>query len=206
MPERSSRRVLRDHVTREIDPDVGQASLRVRGAKDACPSDGREGLVGVVGDVERFGGTSLEAGEVVPGHVLDAKEGSVGDEDHVEGAVADDDVVGLLDDVGQGVEGGGFGGVAAVDEDLDGRAGCPGYVLWGVDGLLDVRAIKVDACAFGEVVETAGEAELVPEDRTSSGDLVDVEAGVQLEDGGEDVIIEGTAFTATPSRGRVKTR
>jgi len=48
----------------------------------------------------------------------------------------------------------------------------------GVDGLLDVGAIEVDLGALGEVVEGAGEAEDVPEERAGSGDLVYVPAWV----------------------------
>ena len=42
----------------------------------------------------------LETLRAVPGHVLDGEKGAIGEEKEVEHAVADDDIVGALDDGG----------------------------------------------------------------------------------------------------------
>ncbi len=105
---------------------------------------------------------ALEALGTVPGHGLDHEEGAVCDEDVVEHSVADDGFVSAFDDGGEDAEAGGGRGVGAVDEDVCGCAFHPVYV-GGVDGGLDVGSVEVDACAGGEVVEAAREAEDVPE-------------------------------------------
>lgn len=114
----------------------------------------------------------------IPRHILDHEQGAVSEEDIVEQAVADDDVIRAFDDGGEDAEAGGGGGVGVVDEDGGVGAFHPVCVRGGVDGCLHVAAVEVDACACGHVVEAAGEAEHVPEEGAGCCDLVDVEAGV----------------------------
>ena len=70
----------------------------------------------------------MEAELVVPGHVLDCEEGAVGNDDHVEVAVGDQDAVGGFDYAGEGALDGVGGGVAlefgagvavVADEDIE---------------------------------------------------------------------------------------
>lgn len=81
----------------------------------------------------------------VPCKIVKGKERSVGDEDHIEGAVADDDVVGLfnyaLERTTAGT--GGRGVVDAVDKDVFVGADHPVDVERRMDGFLDVGAIEV---------------------------------------------------------------
>lgn len=131
----------------------------------------------------------------VPGHVLDHEQRAVDEEDVVEHTVRDDGFVGALDDAREDGEAAGFGGVGAVDEDVDVAAFDP-FCGGGVDGLLDVRAAEVDGCAGGEVVLRAGEAENVPELGTGCRYLVVVEAGVDLERCAGDLAPQVAAFGA----------
>ena len=55
-------------------------------------------------------------------------------------------------------------------------------------GFLHVGAVEIDACAFGQVVVSAGEAGYVPEEGALGVYAVDVEAGVYLGGGVEDVV------------------
>ena len=179
---RRTRLVLRDHVARQRRRHEGEAALRMPGAHDARRGDGAEVQLAVVRDEEVVRGRGLEAERAVPGHVLDHEEGAVGNEDVVEQAVADEDVVRALDDAREDGHPGGRGGVGG--EDAVG-AFLP-FLLRRVDGGLHVAAVEVDVGAGRHVVEGAREAEHVPEQRAGGGDLVDVEARVDLECGVED--------------------
>ena len=158
-------------------------------------------------DFNRRGRLRLEPQRTVPRHVLDREQGAVGDDDHVEIAIADEHAVGRFDDLWQdGLDGVGgeitfgFGaagvvvsraGFGTADEDgIDGAFG-PGYAGWGVQGGFHVGAVEVGVCAFGGVDELGGEGEDVPEEGALLIDLVDVEAGVDGQKGvvehGEDV-------------------
>ena len=131
----------------------------------------------------------LEALLAAPGHVLDTKEGSVSNEDHVEGTVNDDSALRAVNNTRENREAGRWRGVdvehvaAAFLPDLNG----------GVDCFLDLGAVEVDGSAGGEVRERARVAEDVPQQRTGGGYLVDVEAWVEVRDGVED-FVEDPAF------------
>ena len=45
-----------------------------------------------------------------------------------------------------------------------------------VDGGFDFWAVEINFSAVGEIIKGAGEAEDVPEERASCGNLIDVEA------------------------------
>jgi len=171
----------------------------VGGADDAGAGDVGEVGVVVVGDEERGGRAGLEAQLAAPGEVLDCQEGSVGDEDEIPRAVAEEDVLGGVDDAGEdrlGAGAGVLGQVGVVDEDGGGAAELPFVVDGRVDGGFDVGAVKVDgASARGEEVGADGEAEGVEDQGAARGDLVDVEARVELE-GGEVDVEEEVAFGA----------
>lgn len=96
-----------------IDGTEGQASLGVCGTQISRSGHvvhrrGRDGLIvdfvhdlgqaGMVGHVEEVLGHTLETLLAVPGHVLDGGQRAVGEEEEVQPAVTDEDVVGALDD------------------------------------------------------------------------------------------------------------
>lgn len=155
MTEGGSGLVLGHHVAAHLDADVRQAPLGVGEAHDAAPGQGAEPLLGlevpaVAGHEEGRRGPGLEPELATPSHVLYGQQRAVGDEHHVEGAVADDDVLGVVDDVGQGRARRRRRAVRPVLEDAV-LAHLPVDVLRGVDGALDVGAVEVDGCAFGDV-------------------------------------------------------
>jgi len=170
-----ARRILRHHVATQTNLDKGQPPLRMGGAENAGAGQRGRTRFGVIGDEELVRRRGPETLGAVPRHVLDHEESAVGDEDVVEEAVADDDVVGAGDDGGEDGEAGGRGGVGAVDEDVGRGAFGPVGVGWGVDGGLHVAAVEVDGRAGREVVEGSREAEDVPEEGAGGGDLVDVD-------------------------------
>lgn len=106
LAESSAGGVLRDHVSRQRNSNVSQTALAVSSAKHASTSQSGKRSILVVGDVERLDGRSLESQLTAESHVLDGQQGAVGDEHHVEGTVADDDILGLVDDMGQNLVGG----------------------------------------------------------------------------------------------------
>jgi len=147
----------------------------------------------VVRSVQRGGGVLGETLGAVPGHVLDGEKGSVGAEEHVEVTGADDGVVGVLDDALEDAVVGGAGGlvgtfVVAVAEDVGVGALEPLGADVGVECHLDVGAVEVDLGAWGRVVAGVDYAELGVWVRACLGDVVDVEAGVHLEDSGVEVV------------------
>ena len=183
---------LRPHETALI---MLHAHRSLRPVHAIGPVLGEHGLVLQVGflDDDGGGGLGLEAELAVPGHVLDGEEGAVGDDDHVEVAVGDEDAVRGLDDLGEdGLDGVGgevafaFGaaGVVAVyllaaDEDGLGGAFGPGDGGGGVDGGFDVGAVEVGGWGVvGAVDELRGEGEHVPEEGALLVDFVNVEARV----------------------------
>ena len=147
----------------------------------------------VVGRVERGGGVLGETLGAVPGHVLDGEESSVCAEKHVEVAGADDGVVCVLDDALEDAVVGGAGGgvgtlVVAVAEDVGVGALEPLGADVGVECHLDVGAVEVDFGTWGRVVAGVDYAKLGVWVRACLSDVVDVEAGVHLENGGVEVV------------------
>ena len=153
----------------------------------------------VVRDEEVGGGWGREALGAVPRHVLDGQEGAVGDEDHVEEAVADDGAVGALDDSGQDAEGGRQRVVVVVDEH---RLVCAFHPVdvRSVDGGFDIGTVEVDLCSVGEVVERPRETEDVPQQWASCRDLVDVPAWIDQKSFVVDGSPEAAAAAATRAR------
>lgn len=82
--EGRGRLVLRHHVARKIDADIGQTTLGVSIAHDSRGGKGRLGHLVVVGHVEGLGGGGLEALEATPSHILDSEESTVREQDHVQ--------------------------------------------------------------------------------------------------------------------------
>ena len=124
-----------------------------------------------LGDVDRGARHLLETQHAVPRHVLDRHEGAVGQDDHVEVAVADQDAVRGLDDLRQheldrvrGVVAFLFRAGVSADEDAAGAFG-PVDVFWCMNGGFDVRAVEIGCCAWVGVHELGGEGEDVPEER-----------------------------------------
>lgn len=85
------------HVSRELDSDESKTTLGVPLAKITSSTKGSQVQLLVVRDEEVVLGIAAEALCAVPCHVLDCHEGSVGKQDEVEHAVADDRTVVLLD-------------------------------------------------------------------------------------------------------------
>lgn len=131
----------------------------------------------MVRDVEVIGGAwcGLETLLAVPGHVLDGQQRAVGEEEEVQEAVADDGVVGALDDGREGAESRGDGFVRVREEV---RAAAADEVVGGrdVELSLDIGAVEVVVGAGAE----GGESHLVPEIRAVVGQVVDVEARVDV--------------------------
>ncbi len=177
---RRTRRILRHHMPTKPNLHKRQTTLSMRSAKDARASQRRRAQLAMIRDEEVVPGGVAEALRVVPGHILNHKQSPIGEEDVVEEAVGDDDVVSAFDDGGEDGEARGRGGIGGVDEDVCGGAFLPVGVGRGVDGALHVAAVEVDACAGGQVVEGAGEAEHVPEEGAGGGDLVDVDCAFWL--------------------------
>jgi hypothetical protein len=126
--------------------------------------------------------------EVTYGHVLEGKEGAVGVEEHIQVAGADEGVVGVLDHALQDavlrraqtlVVDGLVGDWVA--EDAVGALVPVGRR--SVNRLLDVGAVEVDLCAGRDVVTLVDLSELGVGVRAGLGDVVDVEARVDLKDG-----------------------
>jgi hypothetical protein len=182
--------VLGDLVAGQGDGDEGQAALGVGDALEAGAGGvelrGEEGVgrgrvledVGetlVVGDVEvvseaRLG---LEALRAVPCHVLDRDQGAVGEEEEVQQAVADDGVVGSLDDGRQWAESGWERGVVVWEEVWTTSTN---EVVCGrdVDLGLDVAPVEVIMRAAAE----GRESHLVREVGAVIRQVVDVKARV----------------------------
>lgn len=85
------------HVSRELNGDESKTTLGVPLAKVASSTKRTQVQLLVVWDEEVVLGVAAEALCAVPGHVLDRHEGSVGKQDEVEHAVANDGALVLLD-------------------------------------------------------------------------------------------------------------
>ena len=128
---------------------LGDGALRVR--LGVRVSDSR-----VVGHEEVVGGFRAKALLAVPGHVVDGHERTVCQQQEVEQAAADDDIVSRFDHAGQGGVGRRLGHVVSEAERVV-TADCV------------VDRAGVQGCLYGAVVEVVvgagalgGEAEFVP--------------------------------------------
>ena len=122
-------------------------------------------------DIDRRARHFLEAQHAVPCHILNRHERAVGQDDHIEVAVADENAVrGLdnlwqheLDRVSRGVAFL-FGAGISADEDAARTLG-PVDVLRRVDCGFHIRAIEVGCRAWVGVHELCGEGQHIPEER-----------------------------------------
>ena len=169
---------------------IRKLALGNRLAHQALCAQTRLAQIVMVRDVEIVSRRLLEPLQAAPRHVLDCHQRAVVQQHVIEFAVRNDCAVKRVDDAGDDFPGRLRRGVGV--EDAVGALG-PGLDR-RVNGGLDVAAVEVDFSAWRQVVEGAGEAEGVPEERAGGCDCVDVEAGVCVENGVKDVLPEGTAF------------
>ena len=103
----------------------------------------------MVRDVERLSGFGLEALSSAPGHILNHEHGAVGNQDHVEGGMADDGTRAALNDARERTsESSRWDAVVcAVDKHVDVCTLHP-VDFGSVDSVLDVCAVEVDGSAF----------------------------------------------------------
>ncbi len=142
----------------------------------------------------------LEALKPVPCQVLDGKQGAVGREDVVQIPDPNDCIVRRFDDVLQypilcGTERLVAAVVAAwACKDVFvgtlhpiGSNGC-------IDGGLDVGSIKVDLCIFWKIVPSVNYTEDIKQVRAGVQNMIDVEARIDFQSRGEDVIKDVTTI------------
>lgn len=181
------------HVARQVDEDPRKAPLLVPGTQDALPAGTRQVSVVVVRHEQGLVGYVLKTHLAVPRHVLDGKQSPISKENHVHGPVCDLDVVGSVDDVRDRLVRRRIRVVAALEDGLGG-ADFPVDIVGCVDGLFYVGPVEVDLGAGGYVLLRRREPQDVVGDGQELGDLVDVEARVDLQSGAEDEIEDVAPF------------
>lgn len=97
MPVRSRRRTLRQEMSRELRKHEREPTLRSPGSKDSCTCHTIHTIF-MVRDVEGLRRVFAEALPAVPGQILQGSKCAVGEEDKVESAVADNNIIGMFDD------------------------------------------------------------------------------------------------------------
>lgn len=158
------------------------------GSKNSSAGNGSQFTPGVIRNIEWLCWRLLETKLSAKCHVLDCHERAIRQKNKVKGSVTNDNILGLVDDI---AEDSGTRRRRFVAVDKDGAAaGCPCSIEGRVDGLLHVLAVEVDGRTLGEVVETAGETEHIPQERTSRGNLIDIKAGVDFCNGLLDAVRE----------------
>ena len=126
----------------ELGREVRRSAVRQR-------LDGVQALVVWHVEVVDGAGGGLEALRAVPRHVLDREQRAVGEEKEIQQAVADDGVVGALDDGGEGSQSGRHG-LISIGEEV-GTSGAHEVVGWRhVELGLDIAPVKVVVRACGE--------------------------------------------------------
>ena len=120
-----------------------QAALRVRRSENTRSRQRGRVLLGVVRHEELIRWLRSEALDAVPCHILNHQKGTVGYEDVVQGAVANDGFVQTFDHAREDRKATRRGAVTAVDKDVVIGTFHPG-LDGGVDGFLDVRTIEID--------------------------------------------------------------
>lgn len=205
-PVRGARCIARKLVAGKLNLVECETTLSTPKAKVAGTSESAAVVFGVVGGVEGSAGILLETLEAVPlrsvslcdclypgdfwtyGHVLESEEGTVGVKEHVQVTRADKGVVGVLDNalehtVLRRAQ------TLVTDSLVGGRvAEHTVHTLVPVGGrsvncLLDVCAVEVDLGARRNIVARVDLTENRVRVRASFGDVVDVEAWVDLQDG-----------------------
>jgi len=145
-------------VSREIDGDESKTTLGVPLAKVTSSAESAQVELLVVWNEEVILGIAAESLCTVPCHILDGHERSVGKQDKVKHAVANDGAVVLLNHTRENAE---SGWRRSVILQYTTAALLP-LLEWSVDGFLYLSAVEVDGCAFWEVAEAAREAKNVP--------------------------------------------
>lgn len=130
----------------QVELNVSKFSLGVVAAQNTGSGEGAQATAFMVGHEKRLGGLLAETLSTTPGHVLDAKKGSIADKDVVEISVSNDGTRRLLDDIRDDGERGWFRVILSINEDRVFRTLGP-FLKGGIDGLLHVGAIEVDICS-----------------------------------------------------------
>lgn len=183
--ETDARCVLRHLMTGEkgsieSEPTLLDPFAEVAGAGKRSPIP-----LGVIGCVERSAWIFGKTLNAVPSHVLEGEEAAVGGDEHVEVTGADQDVVGVLNNVlERAVYGRWEGGVCvifiAVGEDVDVCALHPVGVGVDVESLLDIGSVEVNLNAWRGVVSCVDYAHDIVHEWARVCDMVDVETRVDL--------------------------
>jgi hypothetical protein len=140
---------------------------------------------GMIGHEQRFRGRVLEPLGAIPGHVLDCRQRAVHEEEEIQPAMADDGVVGAFDDAGERAQGAGDGAIA-VRKDV--TLAADGVVSRRhVERLLHVGSVEVVVRPGAE----GGKSHLVPQVGAEIGQVVDVEARIDVVRRGDDVVPDG---------------
>lgn len=186
----STRSVARKLVSGKLDLVEGKASLRTPVSDLAGSGESTTVVLGMVGDVKFLARVLLETLLSVPRHALNGKKSAVGGEKHVQVTRADDGVVGVLNDTLQSaVKSRTLAGVAerlvvgSTTEDVDVGALLPVGTNRSVDGLLNIGAVEVDDLSRRNIVTDVDTSENRPRVRAGLGNVVDVEAGVDQQNG-----------------------
>lgn len=133
------------------------------------------------------------------------REGGGGNvQDHVHGCVANDHVLRPVNHTGKDSCGRRERVVVSVYKDRSGTL-VPHHA-WGMDGILHIRPVEVNGCAFREVVERSGEAEDVPEQGTSRCHLVDIEARIGKRDSVDHVEVDVDTASIVDAREVLRSR
>ena len=123
---------------------------------------------------------ALKALLAVPRHVLDHQQRAIHDQDIIQHAVPDDCAVRALNHAWQHAQPAGRRIIRSIYKNIFVAALDP-VGGWRVDSFLHVRAVEVDESTSGLVGDGTREAKDVPEEGAGGGDLVDVEAGIDLD-------------------------
>lgn len=88
-------------MTAQTDLHPSQPSFRMRCPKDTGSGQGRRVVLGVIRYKELVARLGLESLRTAPRHVLNHQEGAVGNENVIQGAMADDSLVETLNNAGE---------------------------------------------------------------------------------------------------------
>lgn len=173
----------------------GQTALRGPDTLVTSASKSTAVVLGVVRGVQVSAGVLRETLDSVPGHILDGEQCAVGGKKHVQVTAANDGVVGVLDDTLENTVRGrrsrsilSVAAGIAVAEDVDVSALHPIRVEGSVKRLLDIGTVEVDLSTRRRVISSVDYAELAVGVGACLRNVVDVEAGVNLEDGRVEVV------------------
>ena len=130
-----------------------QSALGMCSAEDTGSSEGHWILQRMVWHVEIISGGISKALFTFPGHVLNHKQSSVGNQDVIESTMSNNSLIQAFDHLRKDGKAARWGLVCIVGADKDRPAALgPGH-YWGIDGFLDVRPVEVDFGTGGEVIK-----------------------------------------------------